>query len=84
MAKEIEAQEERAGRVFPGNLYRRIRDLLSRGLIEEVPPPEGLEADPRRKYYGATPLGEAVAGAEGRRLESLAGEARALGLISGG
>jgi len=83
IVKEIEAQETELGPIYPGNLYRRIRDLLSRDFLEEVPPPAGGDVDPRRKYYGATPLGEAVARAEARRLEGVVGEARALGLLSG-
>lgn len=80
--KEIEARETELGPIYPGNLYRRIRDLLSRELLEEVPAPHDVEVDSRRKYYGATPLGEEVAAAEARRLAGLVREARALGLIS--
>ncbi len=84
IVKEIEAREREIPSIYPGNLYRRIRDLLAEGLLEEVAAPEGSEADPRRKYFRPTPLGAAVAKAEGRRLEKLVKEARALGVISGG
>ncbi len=83
IVKEIEAREQESGSLYPGNLYRRIRDLLGRGLLEEVPPPPGVEADPRRKYFAPTGLGEAVAKAEGHRLEALVRDARALGVLSG-
>ena len=33
--------------------------------------PAGTDADPRRRYFNPTPLGTAVARAEGRRLEKL-------------
>lgn len=81
IVKEIESRETELGTIYPGNLYRRIRDLLSRDLLEEVPPPPSGEVDPRRKYYGVSPLGEVVARAEARRLEELVGEARAMGLL---
>lgn len=83
IVKEIEAREKDSGSLYPGNLYRRIRDLLGRGLLQEVSPPSGVEADPRRKYFAPTGLGEAVAKAEGRRLETLVREVRALGVLSG-
>ena len=83
IVKEIEAKEKELGPIYPGNLYRRIRDLLSRDLLEEVPPPLGQDVDSRRKYFGTTPLGESVATAEAQRLEGMVREARALGVLSG-
>lgn len=83
IVREIESRETTLSSIYPGNLYRRIRDLSAKGLLEEVHPPEGLDADPRRKYFRPTALGEAVARAEGARLESLVHDARAVGLVSG-
>ena len=83
IVKAIEVQERELPSIYPGNLYRRIRDLLAKGLLEEVRAPGGVETDSRRKYFGPTPLGEAVARAEGRRLEILVRDARAVGVISG-
>ena len=60
--------------------YPIIPGHVSVGRILEAP---GVEADARRIYFGPTPLGAAVAKAEGRRLEALVREARALGVISG-
>ncbi|HEX9885194.1 MAG TPA: helix-turn-helix transcriptional regulator [Longimicrobiales bacterium] len=75
IVKEIEASE--AGRLYPANLYRRIRNLLGKGLIEETGPPEDeVEPDPRRTYFRVTGLGRDVARAEARRLEELVLEAR--------
>ena len=70
---EIEAHESGGRRIYPANLFRRIRDLLADGLLEESPSPEGT--DPRRTYVCLTPLGHAVAVAEGGRLRALVEEA---------
>lgn len=84
IVKEIEEREKELPSIYPGNLYRRIRDLLAKGLLEDADPPSAVEADPRRRYFSPTPLGEAVVKAEARRLEILVQEARALGVISEG
>lgn len=84
IVKQIEAREKGFGNIYPGNLYRRIRDLTGKGLLDEVAPPPGVDIDPRRKYLGASLLGQAVAKAEAQRLEALVGDARALGVIPGG
>src|SRR5216117_4390428 len=55
-----------------GTLYRSIQRMLEQGLIVETrerPAPE--EDDARRRYYRITPLGNAVAKAEARRLTQL-------------
>jgi DNA-binding PadR family transcriptional regulator len=55
-----------------GTLYRSIQRMLEQGLIVEVrdrPAPEF--DDERRRYYRITPLGNAVARAETRRLAQL-------------
>lgn len=83
IVKEVEARERELAGIYPANLYRRIRDLLSKGLLEEVDAPEGVETDPRRRYFSPTPLGVGVVKAEARRLENLVGEARTVGAISG-
>jgi DNA-binding PadR family transcriptional regulator len=83
IVKEVEARESEISGIYPGNLYRRIRDLLSKGLLEDVAAPAGVDADPRRRYFNPTSLGTAVARAEGRRLEKLLRDARAVGVISG-
>ena len=79
IVETIEAGESAGARLYPANLYRRIRDLLARGLIEEVDAPEG--ADPRRTYVGITSLGRAVAEAEARRLRDLLRDAASHDLI---
>jgi DNA-binding PadR family transcriptional regulator len=67
-----------------GTLYRTIQRMLEQGLIvekRERPDPE--EDDERRRYYQITPLGEAVARAEARRLSDLVRMARAAGFAPG-
>ncbi|MBZ5578144.1 MAG: PadR family transcriptional regulator [Acidobacteriia bacterium] len=67
-----------------GTLYRSIQRMLEQGLLLETsdrPDPE-LD-DERRRYYRITPLGEAVARAEARRLTQLVKLARARGLAPG-
>lgn len=70
---EIEARERHGPKLYPANLYRRIRDLMARGLVEDAPSPEG--ADPRRSYVRITGLGQRVARAEARRLRDLVADA---------
>jgi DNA-binding MarR family transcriptional regulator len=69
IVEEIERAEPKGGTLYPANLFRRIRDLLSEGLIEEAPSPAG--ADARRTYLRLTRTGRAVARAEARRLRDL-------------
>ena len=73
IVEHIEAAESGTRPLYPANLYRRIRDLMSDGLIEEAPAPKG--ADPRRSYVRITRRGRGVAKAEARRLQALVGDA---------
>jgi DNA-binding PadR family transcriptional regulator len=81
----VEDVEEREGgrlRLYPANLYRRIRDLMGRGLLEEAPAPEG--ADPRRTYVRLTAFGREVTRVEVRRLQELVDDAARLHLLPEG
>ena len=78
IVQRIEAQE-RSTTLYPANLYRRVRDLLADGLLEECASPEG--ADPRRTYVRLTAMGRSVAQAEARRLRALLIDARAAHLL---
>jgi len=81
----VKAIEERTGgrlQLEPSNLYRRVRRLMSDGLVEESedrPVPE-LD-DERRRYYGLTQLGRGVLVAEARRMAALVSEAEAADLL---
>jgi len=82
--QEVEKRTEGAIRLSAGTLYRSIQRMLEQGLIREMrkrPAPE-LD-DERRRYYRITPLGEAVARAEARRMAELVRMARAQGLVLG-
>jgi len=83
IVQEIEAREKDLPTIYPGNLYRRIRDLRSKGLIADTDPPEGEDRDPRRRYFQVTDLGGEVVQAEAERLRNLVLEAQSHGLLSG-
>ena len=72
IVEEIERQEGDRMTIYPANLYRRVRDLLRKKLLEEVTGPDG--SDPRRTYVSLTPLGRSVAKEEALRLRSLVQE----------
>lgn len=81
IVKQIEAQEPLGRRIFPANLYRRMRDLLAKGLIAEAVAPAG-GGDERRRYFRLTPLGRRVVEAEAWRLQALVRDARREGLLT--
>ena len=76
--KEIADRTEGRVELHPGALYRFIRRLDARGLIEELdhrPVPKS-EDDERRRYYGITDLGRRVAAAEVKRMGQMVAWAR--------
>jgi DNA-binding PadR family transcriptional regulator len=81
IVQEIEERERSRMRIYPANLFRRIRDLLARGLLEECEAPDG--ADPRRSYVRLTATGRAVARVEAERLRELVTEAARHELLGG-
>jgi DNA-binding PadR family transcriptional regulator len=82
--QDIAARTNGELKLSPGTLYRSIQRMLEDGLVVEPRerPPAG-EDDERRRYYRITPLGEAVARAETRRLTQLVRFARAAGFAPG-
>src|SRR3954469_11231147 len=79
--QDVEARTNGELRLSAGTLNRTIQRLLEQGLIRETrdrPAPE-LD-DERRRYYRITPLGEAAARAELRRLAKLVRLGRDRGL----
>jgi DNA-binding PadR family transcriptional regulator len=80
--KEVDRRSEGQISLSAGTLYTIIRRFEQEGLITEsaVRPDASLD-DERRRYYRLTDFGREVARAEGRRMESALGMARAKNLI---
>jgi DNA-binding PadR family transcriptional regulator len=79
VAKEIEHRDASLGRIFPTNLYRKLRDMAERGLIEHLPAPANGD---QKRQFRITKLGHRVAQVEVRRLEGLLLDARQHDLLS--
>ena len=80
--KEIRTRTNGALSLSASTLYGIVKRLLEDELIEESDErPDPALDDERRRYYGLTDLGRAVAVAESRRLEATLGIARAKRLI---
>lgn len=81
--KEVEHRTDGATSLGPGTLYRSIKQMLSRGWIEEV----GEEEDPElgggnRRLYRLTNIGQQAAALEVQRLEELVERAHERGIHS--
>jgi len=78
--REVRRRTEGQRRLAPGTLYRSLKQMHERGLLEESEerPEAGLD-DERRRYYRLTDLGRRVALAEVERLEGLVRAARSKG-----
>jgi DNA-binding PadR family transcriptional regulator len=75
--QEVEARSGGSVSLHAGTLYRALARLLEQSLIEELDAPGGPgHDDERRRYYGITGRGVAVARAEVARLESQLAAAR--------
>lgn len=74
IADEVERITDGTIRLGPGTLYRSLKEMAERSLIEEVPGPD--DADPRRRYYEMTAQGRALLNAEVGRLDALVRAAR--------
>ncbi|HEX6133090.1 MAG TPA: PadR family transcriptional regulator [Longimicrobiales bacterium] len=79
ISQDVEAATDGAVRLAPGTLYRTIQRLLEQGLITERR--VAVTVDPRRRVYGLTAFGRAVAGAESSRLAELVRLAEVAGLL---
>jgi DNA-binding PadR family transcriptional regulator len=80
---EVEARSGGTVTLHAGTLYRALARLLEQDLIEELDAPvvgPGHD-DERRRYYGITARGVAVARAEIARLESQLASARSRRLL---
>jgi DNA-binding PadR family transcriptional regulator len=79
IAKQIEHADRSLGKIFPTNLYRRLRDMAERGLIEHLP---ALNNGETKRPFRITKFGGLVAKEEARRLEGLVLDARQHDLLS--
>jgi len=79
--QEVERRTDGAVVLGPGTLYRSIKQLLEQGLITEVD--EDPEARRPRRSYALTRAGKTRTAEEARRLQSLAGWARAAMALEG-
>ena len=77
IVQDISHRTAAAIRLEPGNLYRSLKWMLDRELIEESErrPAPDLD-DERRRYYQITRFGHRVAQAEAARLQSVVTEAK--------
>ena len=79
--REVRQRTDGRRRLAPGTLYRSLRQMQERGLVEEsLERPVPSLDDERRRYYRLTELGRRVAAAEVERLEGLVRAARSKGL----
>jgi DNA-binding PadR family transcriptional regulator len=77
IAREIEGRDTGLGRIFPTNLYRRLRDMARKGMVSETADPVGGQ----RRLFRITPFGQRVARAEAQRLEAAVSSARRHSLL---
>jgi DNA-binding PadR family transcriptional regulator len=78
--QEVRRRTEGQRRLAPGTLYRSLKQMHERGLLEESEErPDPSLDDERRRYYRLTDLGRRVALAEVERLEGLVRAARSKG-----
>jgi DNA-binding PadR family transcriptional regulator len=80
IAKTIEEKDAGLGRIYPTNLYRRLRDMVAAGLIVENRAPD--EDGNRKSMFAITKLGHQVAVEEARRLENVVVDARRYKLLT--
>jgi|SRR5687768_1652699 DNA-binding PadR family transcriptional regulator len=80
--QEVDTRSGGAVSLHAGTLYRALARLLESDLIEELDAPSRSD-DERRRYYGLTTRGVAVARAEVGRLEGQLAAARTRRLLKG-
>ncbi len=68
--------------ILPGTLYATISRMVDADLLEELVEPPPGSTDRRRRYYGVTELGRAVAEAETNRMARLLRVARGENLVT--
>lgn len=79
--QEVESRSDGRVTLHPGTLYRALARLLESGLIDELEARPARDDDERRRYYGLSALGIAVAKAEVARLTSQVAAAQSRRLL---
>lgn len=80
--KEVARRTDGRITLSPGTLYAIVRRFVNDGVIAESDErPDPALDDERRRYYRLTDFGRELARAEGRRMETALGMARAKSLI---
>jgi DNA-binding PadR family transcriptional regulator len=82
--KQIERRTTGSVELGPATLYRSIKQLLGRGLIEEVEDESGGAGEKRRRSYVLTRLGRRRTVREARRLQTLVQWAEDALVLEGG
>lgn len=83
IATELQRRDPEGPRIFPTNLYRRLHDLVDRGLIERA----GVELDEAgraRKNFAITAVGRATLAAATERLGEIVDQLRSQAVTSSG
>ena len=83
IVKDVEEQSGGDVRMDPSNLYRSLRRLIQKGLVEESEIRPNENSDERRRFYSLTLLGRNVVEVEASRLSRLTEVARDRHLIPG-
>ena len=68
----LKAIEDRGVSLAASLLYRKLKRMMEKGLVEESPREPAPDEDARRRYYRLTPLGLSVVRAEAARIMELA------------
>lgn len=82
LAKRLAEASFGGVRLSPGNLYHVLDRMITAGLLEAVERDDPEDA--RRRWYGPTSFGRAVAAAEAGRLRTVLRTAERLAILDGG
>jgi DNA-binding PadR family transcriptional regulator len=82
IAKEIRRETNDKIRLEAGNLHRTLQKMVRQELVERTPAPAD-DDDPRRNYYGITPLGKQALAADTARMRELLASVDGSGVLEG-
>ena len=80
--EEVLERTDGAMKLWPGTLYRSLRELEGKGWLRETDPPDGAPTEGgQRRFHRITPEGRQILAAEVHRLQSFVREAQAKRVI---